>query len=221
VSATLLAAAHGTRSATGTATTRELVSLVAARRPSVRVELCFLDVRSPRLRDAATAVDGPIVVVPLLLSSGYHVVSDIPAAIADHPSVTATRPIGPDPRLTELLVARLAAVGGCTADVVALAVSPSKYPAAAADVATVAHGLSGRLDRPVEVVTVGPDLADRLYALRSGGRRLAVCQYLLAEGHFADAVHRAAPTEVPVAAPFGADPVIADLILRRYDDVGL
>ena len=92
MTATLLVAAHGTRSAAGTATTRALVEAIAAQRPSVRVELCFLDVASPSLAEALdTLADVDVVIVPLLLSAGYHVRTDIPAVIAGRDRVTRRR----------------------------------------------------------------------------------------------------------------------------------
>src|SRR5438874_12620737 len=69
----LLAALHGTRSAAGLATARALISLVAAARPDLDVDLAFLDVASPSLAERLGATTGPVVIVPVLLSAGYHV----------------------------------------------------------------------------------------------------------------------------------------------------
>nr|BFE72650.1 hypothetical protein GCM10020092_059510 [Actinoplanes digitatis] len=77
----LLAVAHGTRSAAGQAQIRDLVDRVACRRPDVDVRLAFADVQHPRVGEA---IQGPdTVVVPLLLSSGYHVRVDIAEAVAE------------------------------------------------------------------------------------------------------------------------------------------
>ena len=45
----LLVVAHGTASPAGSATTARLLDAIRAARPSVPVELCFLDVASPAL----------------------------------------------------------------------------------------------------------------------------------------------------------------------------
>src|SRR5882757_1164499 len=79
MTAPLLAAAHGTRSVAGLATIRALIDQVRLARPALDVDLCFLDVLGPRLAERLDALPGPAVVVPVLLSAGYHVLDDIPA----------------------------------------------------------------------------------------------------------------------------------------------
>jgi transposase len=67
----------------------------------------------------------PVVVVPLLLSGGYHVHVDIAGAVGAHDGARAARPLGPDLRLAEVLHTRLTAAprgatgehGGATAHV--------------------------------------------------------------------------------------------------------
>src|SRR5262249_57376631 len=54
---------------------------------------------------AQAGADG-VVVVPLLLSSGYHLSSDI-AGAARAAGVPVARPLGPDPRLVRALSGRL------------------------------------------------------------------------------------------------------------------
>src|SRR4051794_1202101 len=105
--ATLLIAAHGTASLAGLATTRSLVDAVAAARPGLQVELCFLDVCSPRLADALDQLDGDVIVVPLLLSAGYHVSTDIPRVVSGRDSVSVARHLGPDPLIIEAVADRL------------------------------------------------------------------------------------------------------------------
>lgn len=211
----LLAALHGTRSAAGIATARALIALVADLRPDVDVDLAFLDVASPSLADRLTAVSGPVVVVPALLSAGYHVVDDIPATASGRARVA--RHLGPDPVLTEVLAARLAEAGGAPADTVALVASPSTRVSAAEDLAVTAEDLAQMLSRPVHPLTVGSGLAAALSALPG---RVAVATYLLGEGYFLDGVRAAAAVAgaIAVAEPLGAHPAIATLIVRRYDE---
>jgi sirohydrochlorin ferrochelatase len=215
VSPTLLAAVHGTRSPDGQSTTQTLISRVRSVRPGLRVDLCFLDVLEPRLAPRLAALSGPVVVVPVLLSAGYHVREDIPSAAAAR--ATVARHLGPDRVLSEILAARLAAAGGDVADTVALVASPSTRVSAARDLARAAGDLASVLGRPVQPLTVGATLPDSLAALPG---RIGIATYLLSEGHFYDAL-RAAASEtgaVAVAAPLGAHPAIAELIVARYDE---
>ena len=214
---TLLLAAHGTRSLAGASALRELLESVRAGRTGIDARLCFVDVLEPKLATAAAAVRGPLVVVPVLLSAGYHVRTDIPAVLSGRPDTVITQQLGPDPVLVDVLISRLRAASALPADVVVLAAAPSSDPTTRADVDAAAHDLANRLQTPVDVAIVGAGLAPYLADLAGRGR-LAVAPYLLAGGHFVDAVRRAAPAGVPVAEPLAPDARIAKLILRRYDD---
>lgn len=216
MTARLLATAHGTRSAVGAATVRALIGQVRQQRPDVPIDLCYLDVQQPRLGDSLSVLQGMAVVVPLLLSSGYHVVDDIPATAAGRAVVA--RPLGPDPVLTSVLAERLAVAGGGSADVVALVASPSTRASAARDLSAAASSLAAALDRPVHALTVGDSLAASLAALPG---RVSVATYLLSEGYFYDTLRAAAhdvPVSPPVSTPLGAHPAIASLIEARYDE---
>src|SRR5690242_20109424 len=103
----LLVVAHGTRSAAGSATTSEVVAAVARARPGLQVDLCFLDVVQPTLTQALDATAATTVVVPLLLSTGYHVRQDIPAAVSGRAQVRVARHLGPHPLLADALADRL------------------------------------------------------------------------------------------------------------------
>ncbi|MEO6504135.1 MAG: CbiX/SirB N-terminal domain-containing protein, partial [Jatrophihabitantaceae bacterium] len=73
----LIAVAHGTRDQAGVLEIQRLVELVRQARPDVRVRLCWLELAEPLLRNVLPDVSGPAVAVPLLLSTGYHVKTDI------------------------------------------------------------------------------------------------------------------------------------------------
>jgi sirohydrochlorin ferrochelatase len=221
VTATLLIAAHGTKSRAGSATTAALAAAVAVARPDVDVSLCFLDVARPSLADALGVHSGPIVVVPLLLSSGFHVLTDIPAVVAGHPDVRVARHLGPDPLVIEAVLDRLAAARGPAAVAVAttlLVGAGSSNPAAAGELRTAASRLAERLGRPVSLVTLGEDVRA---ALSAAPAPVEVATYLLAEGQFVDtlrAAAAAAPGPVTVSDPIGAHPALVALVLARYDD---
>jgi sirohydrochlorin ferrochelatase len=216
---TLLIAAHGTKSRAGSATTAALAAAVAVARPDVDVSLCFLDVARPSLADALGVHSGPTVVVPLLLSSGFHVLTDIPAVVASHPDVRVARHLGPDPLVIEAVLDRLAAARGPAAVATTLLVGAgSSNPAAAGELRTAASRLAERLGRPVSLVTLGEDVRA---ALGAAPAPVEFATYLLAEGQFVDtlrAAAAAAPGPVTVSDPIGAHPALVALVLARYDE---
>jgi sirohydrochlorin ferrochelatase len=216
MAATCLLAAHGTRSPAGTATSRALLAAVAAARPHVAVRLCFLDVAAPSLAEALDDLDGTdVVVVPLLLSAGYHVTADIPAVVHGHDRARVARHLGPDPAVVEALVRRLAEAGGTGASgTTALAAIASSRASANDEVATAADGLSRRLGRPVRVLPLDGAVGPALAALP---QPVEVAVYLLAEGGFLDVLH--AGGAAVVAAPIGVHPAVVDLVWSRYDEV--
>lgn len=208
----LLLTAHGTESAAGSATTAALVAAVAAARPDVPVSLCFLDVAAPSLAEALDAVDAPVVVVPLLLSTGYHVQTDIPAVVSDRPGVRVARHLGPDPLIVDALIDRL---GRSAAVSTALVGVGSSRPEARADFDAAAGLLGARLGRAVTVMTLTEDVRAALTALPPP---VEVATYLLAQGRFLDSLRAAADAVATVADPIGVHPALVDLVLARYDD---
>lgn len=206
----LLAVAHGTRSAAGQARVRALAAAVARRGAAVR--LAYVDVQRPSLAAAVAALPGPSVVVPLLLSSGYHVRADIPAALAGTGHAVAA-PLGPDPVLAECLDAAVAAAGPC--DAVVLAAAGSADPRARAEVRAVAAALRHPSVTVAFAAAGDPSVPHAVARLRQrGARRVTIAAYLLAEGRFHDGLHAAGATAV--TPPLAGYPAVAELILRRY-----
>jgi sirohydrochlorin ferrochelatase len=196
----------------------ELVRLIARRRPDVPVSLGFVDVDVPALPGLVRRVvadSNQAVVVPLLLSGGYHVYVDVAAEADRYPGwVQAAPALGPDPVLAEILADRLGDLG--RVDHVVLAAAGSSDPRALADCTDTAAMLSSRIDRPVSVGYVS-GVGERLPAVlaRTPGR-LAVATYLLAPGFFETLVRRHARGH-HVSPPLGADARLADLALRHYE----
>jgi sirohydrochlorin ferrochelatase len=210
----LIAVAHGTRSPAGQAQVRDLASRVVRRRPGLDLRLAYVDVQQPRVADVVAAVDRPAVVVPLLLTAGYHVRVDIAAAIAGRPAVAAA-PLGHHDGLVALLAARIAAAG--PADAVVLAAAGSSDPRALADVAAVAQALG--VTRTGYAAGSPPTVPDVVAQLRAdGARRVVIAAYLLVDGLFHRALYRAGADTV--TAPLATDPGVADLVLARYDAAG-
>ncbi|MFN2519345.1 MAG: sirohydrochlorin chelatase [Jatrophihabitantaceae bacterium] len=217
---TLLVAAHGTVSSAGSATTAALLNAITAARPDVPAALCFLDVARPRLIETLAAHPEPTVIVPLLLSAGFHVLEDIPAVVSGHPLVRVARHLGPDPLVIEVLVDRLAAVRRTgRVGTTVLVGAGSSHPAGAEDLAYAGQLLATRLGRPVPVLTLGQDVRA---ALVRAAAPVEVATYLLAPGHFLDnlrAAAVAAGSKVTVAEPIGVHPALVTLVLARYDEV--
>ncbi len=214
MAATLLLAAHGTRSAAGSATTAALAHAIAAARPGVAVELCFLDVAEPSLTTALDDLRGQhVVVVPLLLSAGYHVTSDIPAAVAGRDDVRVAPHLGPDPAIIAAIADRLAEadVQAAGAGPVLLAAVGSSRSSARAEVEQAADALGERLGRPVRALDLGADLPDDVE------RPFAVATYLLAEGGFLDELRARVDGDGVVADPIGVHPALVELVWSRYD----
>jgi sirohydrochlorin ferrochelatase len=219
----LVAVGHGTRSPAGRRALAALRLEVAGLRPELEVLTASVDVQRPSLPDAVAALAARrrcAVVVPMLLSAGYHVYVDVAEAVASAPDrLVAAAALGPDPVLVELLDARLTVAGAFTDDAVVLAAAGSSDPRALADVEHTARALRGRRGG---AVTVGyaasgrPTVAEAVALARDeGARRVAVATYLLAPGVFADRLGDAGADVV--SAPLAPDPLLAELILTRYD----
>lgn len=222
----LVGCSHGTDDLAGREAIRSILADVAATRPEVRVREAFVDVQVPEVgavvADALAEQRGGVVVVPLLLSVGFHVKVDIAEAV-DRPGAVASGPLGPDPRLVDVLVDRLHAAGLAEDDAVVLAAAGSTDPAAALAVEAVAAGLADRL---TQHVTIGygagaqPRVAAAVAAARADlppGGRVVVASYLLAPGYFYDRVREAGADVVTV--PLAPDPRVADVVLDRFDAV--
>ena len=215
----LIAVAHGTADPRGIREVRELVRLMARQSPGIPISLGFVDVDVPALPGLVRRVvadSNQAVVVPLLLSGGYHVYVDVAAEADRYPGRVRTAPaLGPSPVLAEVLADRLGNLG--RVDHVVLAAAGSSDPRALADCSETADLLSTRVDRPVSVGYVSGAGEPLAAVLSRTPGRVAVATYLLAPGFFADRVRRLAAGR-PVTRPLGADPRLAALAVQRYDE---
>ena len=224
---TLLAVPHGSADPAAAVVTRALLEAVRARRPGLDVREAYLDHTTPSLTDALRALTGPAVVVPLLLGHAYHSRVDIPAALAAaaHHVVQADV-LGPDDLLVTALERRLTEVDvalGDPATAVVLAAAGSSDPAAVAEVRAIAARWreSGWADVVAAFGSAAePTVASAVRVLRAKGvPRVALSAYLLFPGRFATTIAAEATAEGGdvTAAPLGAAPEVADLVLRRFD----
>ncbi|NUU26444.1 MAG: sirohydrochlorin chelatase [Streptomycetaceae bacterium] len=217
--ADLVAVAHGTADPAGIAVVHDLVRQMARQRPDLPISLGFVDLLTPALPSLVRRITrdtDDAVVVPLLLSSGYHVYVDVAAEARRYPGqVHAAAALGPDPLLADILADRLGDVS--RVDNVVLAAAGSSDPRALSDCDTTAQLLSRRIDRPVHVGYVS-GAGDRLPAVlaRVTGR-VAVATYLLAPGFFHNLVRRQSQGHL-VTEPLAPDPRLATLALRRYEE---
>ncbi|MEV7606509.1 sirohydrochlorin chelatase [Paenarthrobacter sp. NPDC089322] len=222
----LIACAHGTRNAEGQAAIRQVMAEIEALRPGLQVLEAYVDVQEPELSGVVEGLpEGTAaVVVPLLLSTGFHIKVDVPKAIKSRPEVVAARPLGPDPRLAELLAAQLRAAGLNENDGVLLAAAGSSLPDGSVDSEEQARLLAELLPNKVRVAygaSAQPTVPDGVASLReelgSGGGRVFVASYLLATGYFHDQLFTAGADVV--TAPLLPSGVLAEIALERYDSV--
>lgn len=212
--------AHGTRDPRGADTVRRLADRVAEALPSREVALAYVDVQEPLVGEVLDDVmtrHAAAVVVPLLLSRGFHVDVDIAEAVAAHPGSRAVAQLGPDPLLAERMVRGLGAIGVPPTAHVVLAAAGSSRAEAAEDVEVAADQLAQRWGGPVTVAYAAgtpPTVPDAVAAARAAGApTVAVAAYLLAEGHFHDRLAGAGADHV--TAPLGDDDTVLAVVLSR------
>jgi sirohydrochlorin ferrochelatase len=223
---TLLAVAHGSRHPAAASTTAALVRQVERLAPVLDVRLAYVQHAEPNLPDALDAAGPDVVIVPLLLSSGYHLTTDIGGSVTVVDTAITARaavprvagPLGPDPLLVTALASRLAQAGVPSGTPVVLAAAGSSDPHAATEVAAQADLLAAELG--VQVIAAfaaagQPSVADAVAELRARtGSPVAVATYLLAPGQFHDKLAKSGADWV--TEPLGDHPAVAALIIDRY-----
>ena len=222
----LAAFSHGTSSPRGQQLVAALMTAVAEQLPERSTRLGYVDVQQPDVEAtlAEIAPGNPVVVVPLLLSAGYHVHVDLRRAVGadtEHPSVL-TGALGPDERLTALLVRRLDEAGFEPSDALVLAVAGSSDRRALAACEVVAAQVAAATGHQVMLGYLSaaePRLEDAVQAARASGRRVVVSSYLLAPGYFHDLARSGGGdvTTEPLLAAYEHTPAeVVDVILSRY-----
>ncbi|MGB3773309.1 MAG: sirohydrochlorin chelatase [Rhodococcus sp. (in: high G+C Gram-positive bacteria)] len=215
---TLVLVAHGTRNPVGVETIAALAEAVSADVGPVRV--AFVDVLGPTPSEVLRDNDGPVVVVPAFLASGYHVHADVPREIEEsgHTDVVVTRAMGPDIGLARVLMSRLLDAGWTAGDRIVLAAAGSSDARALIDVRTAAAQLA---EVTGSVVTVGyvatgePRVADLVPAMKdSEPGPVFVASYLLATGLFHNRLLTVGADGV--ADPLGVHDGVVGLIVERY-----
>jgi sirohydrochlorin ferrochelatase len=209
----LVAVAHGSSHPAAARTVTGLARQVTRLAPVLEVRVAFVQHGEPSLPQALAQAGEDAVVVPLLLSTGYHLTTDIGAAAR-----RVAGPLGPDQLLVTALVSRLAEAGVPAGTPVVLAAAGSSDPAAAGQVETQAKLLAAELGvdvAPAFAASGQPTVAEAVADLRRAtGGPVAVASYLLAPGHFRDQLAKAGADWVTY--PLGDHPAVAALIIDRY-----
>ena len=186
---------HGTSSALGQSLIEALAEAVTddlrARGLVDEVMLGHVDVQDPGVDEVIDRLpaDRPAVLVPLLLSPGYHVHVDLAEALegAGDRDIRLASTLGPDPRLARILAERLPRLRDD--DEVVLAAAGSSDERANASCEEMGRLLADELGRAVSVGFLaggGAPLKAIVEQNRQSGCRLVIANYLLAPGFFDD-----------------------------------
>ena len=225
--AVLVLAWHGTRSTAGRADTAALTAAVRAALPAVQVRDTYVDaeVQTPALGTVLAEVLGDpsahVVLVPAFIAAGYHVRTDIAAAVAEWGErVRVTSHLGtddtgqPDPDLVSAILAAAAAAGdapGLAAPVgedaaptarmgeLLLVSAGSAAPEVAAELEQLRQAVSARSGASVRQLAVA-DAADDVNKRHDTNSATAplVVPLLVARGFFAEKIGRLGPRVAPL-----------------------
>ncbi len=220
----LVVCGHGTRDTEGRAAVAAVVRAVVERLPDVDVREAYVDVHGPEVAEVVGSLPRPAdgrlagVVVPLLLAAGYHVRVDIARAVEGRPDVVATAALGPDDRLVDLVLDRMASAGVPDDTAVVLAPAGSSDERAQADSAETARRLQARSGRPVRLAFAAgpqPTVPDAVAAARAdGAAHVTVASYLLAPGVFQRRIEGSGADLV--TDPLLPDARVVDVVVDRY-----
>ncbi|MGH3665161.1 MAG: sirohydrochlorin chelatase [Egibacteraceae bacterium] len=240
----LLTIAHGTRDPRGGEEMNVLLGLLGERHAGPVANAWLEDFADPGVEEvvALLAAEGArrIVSVPFINLGARHAKTDIPEQIAaarrDHPEVTIAhgRILGLHPTLFALARRRVDAVSDPTRrgeEVLVVTASGSSDPDANADLAKAARFLAeGTGHRWAEHAFAGVTWPKIDVVLRrvaaAGATRVVLFSWsllpgLLERGVSSTAAEVAAETGLTVvdAGRFGANPLVADVVLNRYREV--
>ncbi len=188
-------------------------------RPELDVRLAFLELSEPNLVDVLGDLSGDAVVVPLLLSDAYHARIDLPTVLSSALSgsrVTQAPVLGADDRLLRLARRRVAELGIDNPGVILTAVGSSD---STANARTRALAAQWSISTTVFATGESTTIADAADALRSrGATEAVVAPWFLSPGLLLDQIRaEAVHAGIPVAAPLGADRLVAEVVVERYE----
>ena len=221
----LVLVGHGSRDPRSAATLHRLAERVRVGLPHVDVRLCFLELSVPNIEHVLSGLDGPVVIVPLLLGDAYHARTDLPdqvrlaVARRDRLGVRIAATLGADTALLDAAHGRVVRAPSCDGWI--RAATGSSRVAATAAVTETAARLSRRLRRPVRAgfVTAAPEIAAAWAGLRDAGcADIGVVPWFLAPGRLLDRAEAqaAALGVATVTAPLADHPATTRAVLARY-----
>ncbi|MFG3285058.1 sirohydrochlorin chelatase [Streptomyces sp. NPDC048111] len=180
-----------------------------------------LDLQRPGLAEVLAHRPGAVV-VPLLLGDGYHRSVDLPA-VARRFRCTVTPGLAGEPDVARAVDDRLCAAGG-PGDAVVVAGAGSTRPGGRDGTLAVVRELRSAHPgvRVVDAYCAGaePTVPQRVAQLRRAGyRRISIAAHLLAPGRFTRVLEATAGVDA-VSAPIADHPLIARLVLNRYESAG-
>ena len=221
---TLVLCSHGTDNPEGQATISKIVARVQQSLPGVTVLETYVDVQQPQLPEVLStlALAERIVVVPLLLSRGYHTEFDIKKAVAsqEHPErIVVTPPLGPDSVLAEVLQERLEKLKVEESAPVVIAAAGSSISLGVEDAQQMQFLLQSLRPGTVSLAFLSaakPTVTEAVAELAKAGEPVVVASYLLANGFFQSKLKSTPGTLV--TEPIGAAPALTQLVLKRFED---
>ncbi len=208
----LVTVAHGTRHPTGNDVARALTA-AAGERLGITAVTSYVELSEPLFADVMAGLTESAVVVPLLLSTGYHVTVDLPRAVesASVP-VTMGAALGPDAALATAQADRLREAGADSGQRVVMVAAGSQDPAAMPDLERAAALLAEEWGGEVALATLGGPGQRPAEVVRPGD---AVSPYLLAQGQFAERARSESLGAAVIADVIGVHEAVVDLIVAR------
>lgn len=217
---TLIACSHGTVHSEGRAAVSGLVQALRREAHHREVVSAYVDVQEPSIDDVVRATSGRRIILPLFLSSGFHVNFDIVRASGLDSMVSAAPALGPDWVLAEIGVRRLFEAGAGPEDTIVLASAGSSDQGALYDVSKAARLLSAVWGGRVHVGSIGggdTPIGEAVDIARAYGHRVVVSTYLLAPGTFNDRLQECGADilTAPILDGGSPDPRLVNLVLAR------
>lgn len=200
---TVLLVGHGSRVQAGNEELLEFTRLLAARKPELKVETCFIELASPSIAGGiARCIEGgaaEIYVVPIILFAAGHSKLDIPMAIDEakrrYPGVKFIygRPLGVQDRAVDILLERIQEAERLPLE--------QEKAAGGMDLELRGNGVSTIEDKDTIVLLMGrggsdPDANSDLYKIsrllweRTGYRSVESCFIAIAKPSLPDGLER-------------------------------
>ncbi len=188
----VIATSHGTANPTGQQSISEIRDALAeilsqSNVFDVSVSEAFVDVQEPSLDEvmAGFTPDDVVVIVPLLLSTGFHTQVDMQRAAKNSPArqVHLAAPLGPSPELAHLQVIRLKETGWTPNRTAVMAAAGSSRADGREAVAVQSMLLSLQAGKETQYgfcAAIDPKITD----ITAQHPDAVISSYLLAPGHF-------------------------------------